>query len=92
MRDCYQVLLHRTATDAEVASQIAVLHAQGRAGMASGMLGSSEFRADLFGGYYDDLLHRPSRPGEAAGWASSGFDAAAVRAKFETSAEFMGNG
>ena len=92
VRAYYRVLLHRTASDAEVASQLKVLRDGGGTAVASGMLGSPEFRTGLFEAYYDGLLHRASKAGEVAGWVSTSLDASAVRGKFEASAEFMGNG
>jgi hypothetical protein len=84
----YQLLLHRTASPAEVASWVNL----GRQQVAAGFLRSQEFRTALIQGYYDGLLHRSGAPYEVNGWVLSVQDASRVRATFETSAEFFNNG
>ena len=60
--------------------------------MALGFLHAPEFRADMFEGYYNALLHRPDDPGGLDYWVFSGLDLSTVRQGFEASAEFFANG
>ncbi len=88
----YQVLLHRTGTDSEVAAWVTGLSWLGRQGVAQGFLTSIEFRTDLFEHYYNSLLHRHSEEPGLHGWVFSTLDASTVRADFEITPEFFGNG
>ena len=92
MQALYQVLLGRTAGGKELAAWAGVLAAQGRQGVALGVLGSQEFRTDQFEGYCNALLHRPGDPAGLNGWVRSGLDLRGVRIGFESSPEFVSNG
>jgi hypothetical protein len=88
----YQQLLNRSGTRAEVAYWVNRLPQLGRQGVAQGVLGAPEFRADQFEGYYNALLHRPANQGGITGWVFSNLDINTVRLGFEASAEFLTNG
>ena len=64
----------------------------GRQGVAQGVLGATEFRADQFEGDYNALLHRPDDPAGLKGWVMSDLDVRTVRLGFEASPEFFSNG
>jgi hypothetical protein len=87
----YQALLGRAGGAPEVAAWVAALPQLGAQGVAQAFLGSAEFRTDLAAAYYEVLLHRPP-DSMLAGWVSSGLDAGAMRAGFESSSEFFTNG
>jgi hypothetical protein len=87
----YQVLLGRTASDAEVAGWVSALPQLGRTGVAQGFLGSQEFRGNQFEGYYNALLHRPDDPAGLNGWVMSNLGMHTVRLGFEASPEFFAN-
>jgi hypothetical protein len=88
----YQVLLGRTAGDAEVAGWVNTLPQLGTHGVALAMLHSQEFRTDQFEGYYNALLHRPDDPAGLNNWVMSNLDMHSVRIGFEASPEFFTNG
>jgi hypothetical protein len=88
----YQQLLNRSGTGAEVAYWVNRLPQLGRQGVAQGVLGATEFRADQFEGYYNALLHRPAAQGGLNGWVFSNLDINTVRLGFEASTEFFTNG
>jgi hypothetical protein len=77
---------------AEVAGWIKVLPQLGRQGVALGFLQSTELRASVFAGYYDDLLHRTASGAEVLGWLNTGLDFSTVRVDFESGSEFFSNG
>src|SRR5262249_48823036 len=85
----YQVLLHRTASDAEVSSHLqgTVVPARRPQVVLDFLLGQ-EFRRDQFEGYYNALLHRPGDAG-LVGWVASGLDLHGVRVAFESGSEFF---
>jgi hypothetical protein len=87
----YQVLLGRRGEAAGVAAWAQALPSIGARGEALGFLSSTEYRTDLADAYYSALLHRPADAG-LSGWVSSGLDAGAMRAGFESSPEFFANG
>jgi hypothetical protein len=88
----YQLLLHRTGSDSEVAAWVNALPQLGRQGVALDFLTSTELRMGLIEGYYNGLLHRHSDPGGLNAWVLSGLDLATVRADFVSGPEFFSNG
>jgi Domain of unknown function (DUF4214) len=91
VRALYQVLLGRTASDAEVAYWVNVLSQSGTVGVALGFLHSQEFRADQFEAYYNALLHRPDDATGLNNWVMSSMDMGAVHIGFESAPEFLIN-
>jgi Domain of unknown function (DUF4214) len=91
IRALYQLLLNRTASDAEVAGWLGVLAQSGARTVVQSILASAEYRTDLVEGYYDALLHRPSDAGRTA-WVNSSLDAKSIRVDFESTSEFFANG
>jgi hypothetical protein len=89
----YQLLLHRTASMAEVNFWLGALP-NGRAAVALGFLGSAEYRGDVVTGLYGTLLDRPTAPtaSDVAGWVNSGLDTLAIETAFASSAEYFQNG
>jgi hypothetical protein len=88
----YQVLLGRTAGDAEVAGWVNALPQLGTQGVALGFLQSQEYRTDQVEGYYTTLLHRPADPAGLNNWVMSNLDMYTARLGFEASPEFFANG
>ncbi len=88
----YQVLLNRTAGDAEVASWLSQLPPQGRRGVTLGFLESQEFRTDVVTAYYALLLDRNPDPDGLNTWVSSPRDLLHIREGIEASGEFFENG
>jgi hypothetical protein len=88
----YLLLLHRAGSSAEVARWVGALAGLGRHGLALGLLHTTEYRTDLFEGYYNALLHQPDNPGGLRGWVFSNLDMGSVRLGFEASPEFFANG
>jgi hypothetical protein len=88
----YQLLLHRTASPAEVDGWVNKMPPLSRQGVALNFLTSAEFRINLIEGYYNGLLHRPSDAAGLNAWVLSGLDATTVRGDFETGPEFFTNG
>ena len=86
----YSLLLHRTASTAEVSSWAAGLASGGPAAVAAGFVHSTEFRSEQVAGYYSSILHRqsPASELEVALWANSAVDLTAIRVAFEASPEF----
>jgi Right handed beta helix region len=87
----YQLLLNRTGGSVDVAGWVSQLPRIGLQGVAQMFLTSAEFRGDLFEGYYNALLHRPSDPA-ISNAVFSNLDAATIRINFEGSPEFFTNG
>ncbi|GEM_PF-702097 len=87
----YELLLNRTGGSVEVAGWVGLLPRLGLQGVAQAFLTSQEFRGDLFEGYYNALLHRPSDPA-ISNAVFSNLDAATFRVDFEASPEFFTNG
>jgi hypothetical protein len=87
----YKLLLNRTGDSAEVAGYVNSLPQIGLQGVAQALLTAAEFRGDLFEGYYNALLHRPSDPA-ISNAVFSNLDAASIRIGFEGSPEFFTNG
>jgi predicted outer membrane repeat protein len=91
----YQVLLGRSAGSAELAGWLTALPGMGRAGVARAILQGSEARSDVFVGYYEALLHRPSSSSDQpflSAMIGSGVDDYSVRLLFEAGPEFFANG
>jgi hypothetical protein len=88
----YLVLLHRTASAAEVAGWTTVMWQGGRQAVAMGFLQSPEFRTYQLEGYYDALLRRPGDSGGLHNWVMSSLDLSTVCIDFESSSEFFNNG
>jgi parallel beta-helix repeat protein len=88
----FQVLLNRTASDAEVAGWSSTLPQLGTQGVALGFLQSQEFRTYQFEAYYNALLGRPDDPIGLTGWVQSPNDMGSVRIGFESGTEFFTNG
>jgi hypothetical protein len=91
VQSLYLLLLNRTASDAEIAGWVNVLPLVGEQGVAQSILGSSEFRADEFEGYYNVQLHRPADSTGLNIWVESGLDVGTVRTFVESSSEFFSN-
>jgi hypothetical protein len=89
----YQLLLHRTASMAEVNLWLGALPS-GRAAVAFGFLGSAEYRTDVVTDLYGTLLDRPTMPtaSDVAAWVNSGMDMLAMEAAFASTAEYFQNG
>jgi hypothetical protein len=87
----YQLLLNRTGEALGVAGWVSQLPRIGLQGVAQAFLTLPEFRGDLFEGYYNALLHRPSDPA-ISNAVFSNLDAATIRIAFEGSPEFFTNG
>ena len=101
----YSLLLNRTAEAAGLAGWVSALPSLGRTRVASGIVGSAEFRAGAVRTFYGDptltpspyqpffvdLLHRPARPGqsEVSGWVNASLDLLSIEAGFAASAEFF---
>ena len=92
VRALYQMLLGRTASDAEVTGWANTLPQLGRQGVALGFLKSQEFRTNQFEGYYNALLRRSDDPTGLTNWVMSPSDMGTVRIGFESSPEFFTNG
>jgi hypothetical protein len=88
----YSTLLNRTASAGEVSGWVNALASAGRDGVASGFLGSNEFRNELVTAFYSTLLHRNPDTGGLNAWVSSGQDLQHIREGFEKSDEFFQNG
>jgi Domain of unknown function (DUF4214) len=87
----YELLLNRTGEALGVQGWVSQLPRIGLQGVAQDFLTSTEFRGDLFEGYYNALLHRPSDPA-ISNAVFSNLDAATVRIVFGASPEFFTNG
>jgi autotransporter-associated beta strand protein len=92
VRALYQLVLGRTASDAEVANWDPGLPQSGSAAVALAFLTSQEYRTDLFTSYYTRLLHRAPDAVGLQAWVSSNLDSSQVRIGFEASPEFFLNG
>src|SRR5262249_25420552 len=79
----YQLLLHRTASTAEVNVWLGALP-KGRAAEALAILGSQEYRTDVVTDLYGTLLDRPTMPtgADVAAWVNSGLDTLAIETAF----------
>jgi hypothetical protein len=89
----YQLLLHRTASMAEVNVWLGALP-NGRTAVALGFLGSPEYRGDVVTDLYGTLLDRLTMPtaSDVAGWVNSGLDMLAIEAAFASGPEYFQNG
>jgi hypothetical protein len=85
----YQVLLNRTASNAEAAGWVTALPTLGRQGVALGLLSSTEFQRAQFEGYYNALLHRSDDPAGFTAWVTANLDMALARILFESSPEYF---
>jgi hypothetical protein len=101
----YTELLGRPASPGEIAGLVSVLPSLGRAGVASAILGSTEFRTDavqaLYGsptgafmsgdGLLPSLLLRGQAPGaaEVSAWVGSGLDILSMAVAIASSSEFV---
>lgn len=79
LQSLYGLLLHRPATEDEVGGWLSALPSLGRAGVASFLLGSQEYRTLAVSSYYQELAGRPATAAEAAAWADAPFDLLTVR-------------
>ena len=70
---------------------VSAIPSLGRNGVAETILGSSEYRFNLFTSYYNRLLHRGVDGGLSA-WVTYAPNAYSARVLFEASAEFQSNG
>jgi hypothetical protein len=91
IQELYQSLLHRTASDSEVAGWMGYLEG-GQQVVAADFLSTPEFRSNIFTAYYETLLHRQPDAAGLANWVNSTLDIGAVQVIFETTTEFMTNG
>jgi uncharacterized repeat protein (TIGR01451 family) len=92
---CYRLLLHRSASPAEVNGWVFFLPSVGRAGVALSILESQESRGDFVKQLYgNDLLDRPISPSasEVAGWVNSGLDMLTIKTAMAASTEYFQNG
>jgi hypothetical protein len=83
----YGLLLQRPATEAEVSAWLGALPSLGRAGVASFLLRSVEFRSRAVAALSQDLLGRPATEAEVADWANSPFDVGTIRNFFAALAD-----
>jgi hypothetical protein len=83
----YTDLLGRGASDGEVSQWMGVIQAAGRAGVATGILGSLEFRVDAVNTYFVDLLGRPADDAGLASYVNSNLTLPQLRATFDASPE-----
>jgi hypothetical protein len=83
----YQFALDRDAGSDEVGA-VAKAAGHGRAGVALGFVLSGEFRVNLAGSLYGNVLHRGASHGEMEGWASSAVNMLHMRESFQESHEF----
>jgi hypothetical protein len=88
----YQLLLDRTASSDELTAQVSNLGAMGQQGLALMVLQSQEYRGDVVGSDYVNLLHRAGDPTGVNSWVFSNLDLGSVRLGFEASPEFFANG
>jgi hypothetical protein len=79
LQSLYALLLHRPATEDEVGGWLGALPSLGRAGVASALLHSEEYRALVVSSCYEEVVGRPATAAEAAAWAGSPFDLLTVR-------------
>lgn len=86
----YATVLGRTGSDAEYNSWIALIPTQGRAGVATAILGSSEAHGQAASKLYISLLKRPASAAEISVWANSGQDELTIRTGIAASPEGQG--
>ena len=107
VQSLYQLLLGRTASDAEVNGWLSTVAAQGRAAVAAAFLASGEFRTDAVRTFYGDptqtpspwepwmvdLLHRTAAPSaaEVGAWVTSGTDSLTIEVTLAGSSEYYNN-
>jgi hypothetical protein len=91
-REEYLDLSGLRAPSGDVQDWVNLLPLIWQAGIAADFLGTPEFRADLFEGHYDALLHLPSDPSGLHNWVFSGEDMSTVRIGFESTGEFYLDG
>jgi hypothetical protein len=77
----FALLLRRAASEAELGGWLAALSRQGRDGVASHLLHSTEYRSRQVEAYYREVLNRAPSAAEVAGWAGTPFDLRALRAQ-----------
>ncbi|MCI0456098.1 MAG: DUF4394 domain-containing protein [Gemmataceae bacterium] len=90
----YQLLLNRTAGDADFAFWVPVVTSQGRGAVALGIQQSAEYRSLQIASFYSTLLNRQT-PAPQDGidfWLSTGLDLLSIKVGFASSAEFFANG
>lgn len=86
VRSLYTSLLGRTASASEVTAWVSVMPQLGTSTVATGFLTSTEYRTQLFAGYYDTFLHRPADTAGLKGWVNSGLDITTVRTAIQAAA------
>jgi virginiamycin B lyase len=86
----YSLLLRRNAAPSEITFWVRLLPRIGPAGVATGILTSTEYRAKTVTNYYETLLKRTIDPApvEVAGWVFSSYDISSIRILIESSAEY----
>jgi hypothetical protein len=100
----YELLLLRTASNAEVQGWLPTVSAIGHAGVAMDFLGSTEFRADVVNQLYASspvrtnlyvtLLDRTKPPtsAEVSGWTNTSLDILSIEVLFAGSGEYFMDG
>ena len=102
----YVRVLGRTGGSSEVSGWLSQLPNLGLAGVASAIVHSSEFHADVVQALYGsataatvsvdsvvpDLLHRHASTTEVSGWVDSGLDIATIAQAFAATGEFFTSG
>jgi parallel beta-helix repeat protein len=88
----YEVLLERAPSPAELNAQVSNLATMGQQGLLLAFLQSQEYRSDVVGSDYVDLLHRGADPVGVSSWVFSNMDLGSIRLGFEASSEFFSNG
>jgi hypothetical protein len=102
----YVRVLGRGGSSSEVSGWLNMLPNLGLAGVASAIVHSSEFRADVVQALYGsataatvsvaslipDLLHRHASTTEVNGWVNSGLDIATIAQAFASTGEFFTGG
>src|SRR5262249_40163110 len=86
----YQLLLHRTASTADINAWLGALP-NGRAAVALALLGRQEYPTAAVGQLNEPLLDRLTPPpaSQVAGWVNSGLDMLAMEAAFASSPEYF---
>jgi hypothetical protein len=85
----YQLSLHRQGSPDEIAGWVNQLPAIGAAGVAAGILSSTEVRNEVVVDDYTTLLQRQPSDAEVQGLVTSGLTLADIRIAIQSSAEFM---
>jgi hypothetical protein len=83
----HALLLQRQATDAEQSTWLLALARVGRAGVASVLLASNEYRRLRIAAMFEELTEGPAKPAEVAAWAATPFPLLDIRRQIMTRAD-----